>query len=504
MELDIQATKVCEWLASRRKIPDDWQQQLAGLRLKTSRALGSSVPETEDLKGYLDKNRSMFSYAHVKDFLEMADKTEEGLKRDFLGNYSSPALKEWYSIRRAFEKKNMWLAANGADIAQLQQYDIPSLKKNRDCLDKELQDLEKRQADLSRGMDGADCALQQAMADFDVSPSSELPMDVQIRRHAESVVPALCTEVETSAKKLTGGIQFYDDFTKFVIEAAADEGSGAADAVPVVGLACLRAFAEVGNRPMQEFRRMRNFSLLLSETQSTAEEGPSSEAWDIVVEREGEEDLGAPGGGGGNDESESLRGRNDRTTGKENMLPAANSISTLRECETVLASAQFRRLLLDDLEEISSFLAQREKEMERSSSGTGNSSSTVMLPESLSIGIDAVRSWTSACRSCADSLSTGKLEGCLEIAQGGDGMRRYGLPGGRACRQAGVCSQAQCRRGSLLGSRVPGPHLSVRQAGRQVTLSPDLAVHWSRTSIVLSPHLGGAFVHERPCTRVSM
>jgi len=143
--IEITATKLLDWLESRKIVSKNWQSQVRDIRSKISNAL-NDMPVHPELVKLL--SGSYINYFHCLQIVEILKTTEADTKSLF-GRYGSQRMNDWQNIVRSYEKENVYLAEAG-QILQRQNVEVPGLRKQRNKIGQLINDAEERIKDLIR------------------------------------------------------------------------------------------------------------------------------------------------------------------------------------------------------------------------------------------------------------------------------------------------------------------------------------------------------------------
>uniref|UniRef100_H3AGD9 CDK5 regulatory subunit associated protein 3 n=1 Tax=Latimeria chalumnae TaxID=7897 RepID=H3AGD9_LATCH len=125
LPIDIQTSKLLDWLVDRRHCNLKWQSAALEIRRKINAAI-QDMPENEEIKQLL--SGSYIHYFHCLRIIEVLKGTEASTKNIF-GRYSSQRMKDWQEIVWLYEKDNVYLAEIASQLVRNVTYEIPSLKK---------------------------------------------------------------------------------------------------------------------------------------------------------------------------------------------------------------------------------------------------------------------------------------------------------------------------------------------------------------------------------------
>ncbi|NWV32512.1 CK5P3 protein, partial [Grantiella picta] len=199
--IDIQTSKLLDWLLDRRHCSVRWQSQAQLIREKIQAAL-QDMPENQEIKELLE--RSYLHYFHCLRIVEILKGTEASTKNLF-GRYSSQRMKDWQEIVSLYEKENTYLAELSSLLTRSISYEIPSLKKQLGRCQQAQQELLRREDECQLGAGElrerflASCR-QYGIAGSDVR--QELLSQVQ-------ALPSLLSQVGDSAATLAEAIELY-------------------------------------------------------------------------------------------------------------------------------------------------------------------------------------------------------------------------------------------------------------------------------------------------------
>ncbi|XP_029784200.1 CDK5 regulatory subunit-associated protein 3 isoform X2 [Suricata suricatta] len=123
--IDIQTSKLLDWLVDRRHCSLKWQSLVLTIREKINAAI-RDMPESEEIAQLL--SGSYIHYFHCLRIVDLLKGTEASTKNIF-GRYSSQRMKDWQEIVALYEKDNIYLVELSSLLVRNVNYEIPSLKK---------------------------------------------------------------------------------------------------------------------------------------------------------------------------------------------------------------------------------------------------------------------------------------------------------------------------------------------------------------------------------------
>nr|KAF6415294.1 CDK5 regulatory subunit associated protein 3 [Molossus molossus] len=103
--IDIQTSKLLDWLVDRRHCNLKWQSLVLTIREKINAAI-QDMPESEEIAQLL--SGSYIHYFHCLRIVDLLKGTEASTKNIF-GRYSSQRMKDWQEVVALYEKDNSYL-----------------------------------------------------------------------------------------------------------------------------------------------------------------------------------------------------------------------------------------------------------------------------------------------------------------------------------------------------------------------------------------------------------
>ncbi|XP_066147932.1 CDK5 regulatory subunit-associated protein 3 [Euwallacea fornicatus] len=206
--IDINTTKLLEWLVSRRHIPKDWQTNILNVREKINNAI-QNMPVHEGIVKLV--SRQHINYFHCIRIVDILKETEKDSKNIF-GRYGSQRMKDWQDIIGAYLKDNIYLAEVASMLIRNVSYEIPSLKK-------QVQKLEQLQAENEKKI--KDCNKSEAAAQKEFNAACEQLgiKGVDIKKELLELLkelPNIYTETAEKIKIVKPAIELYIAFNKFL------------------------------------------------------------------------------------------------------------------------------------------------------------------------------------------------------------------------------------------------------------------------------------------------
>nr|CAG4637090.1 EOG090X07S9 [Ceriodaphnia reticulata]SVE72992.1 EOG090X07S9 [Ceriodaphnia reticulata] len=362
--IDIQTSKLLDWVISRRHCTKTWPQQITLVREKINSAI-QDMPEHKGITKLL--TGTYINYFHCLQIIEILKETEADT-RSLFGRYGSQRMKDWQEVVRLYEKDNVYLAEASQMLMRNVAYEIPGIKKSIAKCEQVQRESEKKEAECGKNA--------QDFRDKYKSLCHQLGIEGKNTKKELTdlltSLPDMYKDVANHAKKTKEAAAFYRSFVGQMIALNSE-----LTCVPV-----LQYIIEHGNTTVYEWRygepplRIEEPTLLIE-----PEEGaPSSDAIDFG---DAAIDFGS---------SDVELETGDIDWGQIDMLPDAHEatidFSTTDDAEldivvqeagvaggvakdnealALLDYHKTRNMFLDDLVELEAFLRQRLVEMQTTS-----------------------------------------------------------------------------------------------------------------------------------------
>ncbi|KAK5906306.1 hypothetical protein CgunFtcFv8_002187 [Champsocephalus gunnari] len=210
LPIDIQTSKLLDWLLDRRHCNLKWQTAVKEIREKINAAI-QDMPENEEIKQLL--SGSYIHYFHCSRIVELLKGTEVSSKNIF-GRYSSQRMKDWQEIVSLYEADNIYLAEVASLLSRNVSYEGPALRKQLAKAQQLQQELSRREVDCQSS--AADLRERYYTACKQYGITGE-----HVARELQALVkdlPAVLDQVGRDAAKFEEHIKLYTAFTNFVCE----------------------------------------------------------------------------------------------------------------------------------------------------------------------------------------------------------------------------------------------------------------------------------------------
>uniref|UniRef100_A0A8C4IG63 CDK5 regulatory subunit associated protein 3 n=1 Tax=Dicentrarchus labrax TaxID=13489 RepID=A0A8C4IG63_DICLA len=210
LPIDIQTSKLLDWLLDRRHCNLKWQSAVKEIREKINVAI-QDMPENEEIKKLL--SGSYIHYFHCLRIVEILKGTEASSKNIF-GRYSSQRMKDWQEIVSLYEGDNVYLAEVASLLSRNVSYEGPALRKQLAKAQQLQQELSRREVECQSSAADLRERYYAACKKYGITGEN-------VARELQALVkdlPAVLEEVGKDAAKLEEQIQLYTAFTNFVCE----------------------------------------------------------------------------------------------------------------------------------------------------------------------------------------------------------------------------------------------------------------------------------------------
>jgi len=363
--IDIQTSKLLDWLINRRHCDKNWPQQVQNVREKINAAI-QDMPEHPGITRLL--TGTYINYFHCLQIVEILKETEADSKSLF-GRYGSQRMKDWQEVVRCYETGSVGLAEAAQLLMRNTAYEIPATKKAIVKCEQVQHDCDRKEAECAKNA--------QDFRDKYASSCRQIGIDGQdIRKEIVKLLASLpesYRRISKQAVTVSEACEYYRTFVQRFT--SSDE-----DCVPV-----LRFIIDKGNTTVYEWR--------YGEAPLTVEEPPL--LIDVDTEPTADDDVidfGALDLGG---EIELETG--DIDWGQIDLMPEAQETGAVldldvgvsldgievqeaglaggvaRETEalTLLDYHKTRNIFIDDLLEVEAFLRQRLVQVRASAQSSG-------------------------------------------------------------------------------------------------------------------------------------
>lgn len=207
--IDINTSKLLDWLISRRHVNKDWQNNILKVREKINNAI-QDMPAHEGIIKLLSGQH--INYFHCLSIVEILKETEADTKNLF-GRYGSQRMKDWQDIIHSYEKDNIYLAEVSQILIRNVNFEVPSLRKQITRLEQTRVDCEKKIKDYTK-------TENLSQNEFIASCKQLGIPGINIREELIGLLDDLdgiFIETEKKVKEIQPAIDLYEAFNKFLL-----------------------------------------------------------------------------------------------------------------------------------------------------------------------------------------------------------------------------------------------------------------------------------------------
>nr|XP_057924425.1 CDK5 regulatory subunit-associated protein 3 isoform X1 [Doryrhamphus excisus] len=210
LPIDIQTSKLLDWLIDRRHCNLKWQNGIKVIREKINAAM-EDMPENEEIKQLL--SGSYIHYFHCLRIVEILKGTEASSKNIF-GRYSSQRMKDWQEIVSLYEAENIYVAEVASLLARNVNYEGPALRKQLAKAKQLQQEMSRREVECQRSSADLRERYYAACKQYGIK-GDNVPRELQA---LVKDLPDVLDKVGRDAALLEEKIEVYTTFTNFVCE----------------------------------------------------------------------------------------------------------------------------------------------------------------------------------------------------------------------------------------------------------------------------------------------
>nr|SVE74239.1 EOG090X07S9 [Daphnia barbata] len=412
--IDIQTSKLLDWVISRRQCTKTWPQQITLVREKINSAI-QDMPEHKGITKLL--TGTYINYFHCLQIVEILKETEADT-RSIFGRYGSQRMKDWQEVVRLYEKDNVYLAEACQVLMRNVVHEIPGIKKSILKYEQVQHESEKKEGECVKNA--------QDFRDKYKSLTNQLGIEGKnIKKELTALLtslPEMYKEVAKEAQKTKEAADFYRSFLKEIIPGNSD----------LTCLPMLQYIIEKGDTTVYEWR--------YGEPPLRIEEPILHDEPEAAVATDDAIDFGDAAIDFGSSDVELETG--DIDWGQIDMLPDAHEatidFSTTEDAElgivvqgtgveggvakdnealTVLDYHKTRNMFIDDLTELEAFLKQRLMEMQATSKESKMGFSLAQSHSTAEIPAQQLEVMLSRVLSTIDTINRPKLKNLALIRE---------------------------------------------------------------------------------------
>lgn len=207
--IDINTSKLLDWLISRRHVNKDWQNSILKVREKINNAI-QDMPAHEGIIKLLSGQH--INYFHCLNIVDILKETEADTKNLF-GRYGSQRMKDWQDIIHSYEKDSIYLAEAAQILIRNVNFEVPSLRKQITRLEQTQTDCEKKIKDYTKSENLAQNEFNAACKQLGISGKNIRKELIDLLDDLDSIL----RETEKKVKEIQPAIDLYEAFNKFLL-----------------------------------------------------------------------------------------------------------------------------------------------------------------------------------------------------------------------------------------------------------------------------------------------
>ncbi|KDO34420.1 hypothetical protein SPRG_01555 [Saprolegnia parasitica CBS 223.65] len=174
--IDIPLKNLLEGLIDRKIVSPHWQDQLRPVKAAIAEALDALPIHAKDVVA--GKAADDVLYYDCKALLTHLEASDEAKATNFFGQYTSPVLKAWMAITKAYEVHALFAAEAARRLNQDATFEIPALRKAIALHEKHVGDNHRKIADYTKGILECNRAFAAACADLQI-PGFDIRLELQ-------------------------------------------------------------------------------------------------------------------------------------------------------------------------------------------------------------------------------------------------------------------------------------------------------------------------------------
>lgn len=207
--IDIHATKLVDWLVSRRHVRKDWPDCIQLIREKINNAI-QDMPEHPEITRLL--SGTYINYFHCIKIVDILKETEKDSK-NILGWYGSQRMKDWQEVVKLYEKDNVYLAEAGQLMVRNISFEVPGLRRQIAKGVQVQQDCDRKDAECVKGAVDAKKKYSQVCKKMGIEGDKIKHELVDLLK----TLPEELSVIAVSCKSLREACELYTDFVNFVL-----------------------------------------------------------------------------------------------------------------------------------------------------------------------------------------------------------------------------------------------------------------------------------------------
>ncbi|KAE8575040.1 hypothetical protein XENTR_v10003676 [Xenopus tropicalis] len=213
--IDIQTSRLLDWLVDRRHCTLKWQSKVLQIREKINQAL-QDMPEHDEIRGLL--SGTYINYFHCLKIVEILKGTEAAT-RNLFGRYSSQRMKDWQEVVSLYQADNTYLGESASLLMRSVSYEIPALRKQMSRCEQLALESERRAEECLHGAAEQREQYYNSCKNYGISGE-----DIQKELLALVCdVPSVLRQIGADSAGLLPAIQLYQACVAFVCDSSPEE-----------------------------------------------------------------------------------------------------------------------------------------------------------------------------------------------------------------------------------------------------------------------------------------
>jgi len=207
LPIDIQCSKILNWILDRRHCPREWQKEVMKIRTKINLAI-QDMPEHPSITELL--SGSTIHYFNCLSIIKILHETEKET-RNIFGMYSSQRIKDWNNVVSLYQKNNIYLGEAASLLQRNVSYEIPSLKKQVHKLQQMQDECDKKYQSATKSINEINHQLKQSYEELGIKGENLAAELKSIPNSLESVYNIITTKCE----KLSNFANYYSKYVEY-------------------------------------------------------------------------------------------------------------------------------------------------------------------------------------------------------------------------------------------------------------------------------------------------
>eukprot|EP01041_Mallomonas_annulata_P008878 gene8878-18380_t len=194
LPIDIQFTKLLEWLIDRKKVPLKWQDPIRKVHDRLAVAKATTSSTNVDVVAALKKD--VLTYFECKQLFQILETDEGTSAKNIFGQYNSPSLKNWHAVIKAWEKDNVYLGESSRLLIQWASHECPAMKKILTSSEKQVADINRRINEYEKTIQNCKRLRSELSKEWGIEGNNDHSLKSELLQLTKSL-PAIYEEIES-------------------------------------------------------------------------------------------------------------------------------------------------------------------------------------------------------------------------------------------------------------------------------------------------------------------